>query len=588
MKRLLGYFRNYKLKAILAPLFKMLEASFELLVPLVMAAIIDNGINNNDKPYIYRMGLVLIALGIIGLVCSITAQYFSAKVAMRIGKEIRYDLFRHIESLSYTEIDDIGASTLVTRMTSDINQVQTGVNMFLRLFMRSPFIVFGATIMAFTVDTHAALVFLITLPVLILIVFGIMFVSIPLYKKVQQKLDKVTLKTRENLSGVRVIRAFNQEILEKNEFNQVTNELTKGQIFVGRINSFLNPLTYVVINLSIAALIWKGGERVEGGFIMQGSVYALVNYMSQILVELVKLANLIITETKAVACAKRISDVFETKSSQTFTSQEDIGNDLWNRQDTDADYYNKYKEAKVEFVNAGLTYKHSKEPSVEGINLTVNKGETIGIIGGTGSGKSSFVNLIPRFYDCTEGKILIDGINVNEYPKDKLLDKIGVVPQKAVLFSGTIGENIRWGKADATKEDIKLALDIAQASSFVDEKDGGIDFMLNRGAKNLSGGQKQRLTIARALVKKPEILILDDSSSALDYATDSALRMAIKEKIKDTTVFMVSQRATSIMYADKIVVLDDGKVVGLGTHDELLSSCEIYKEIYYSQNKETE
>lgn len=588
MKRLLGYFRNYKLKAILAPLFKMLEASFELLVPLVMAAIIDNGINNNDKPYIYRMGLVLIALGIIGLVCSITAQYFSAKVAMRIGKEIRYDLFRHIESLSYTEIDDIGASTLVTRMTSDINQVQTGVNMFLRLFMRSPFIVFGATIMAFTVDTHAALVFLITLPVLILIVFGIMFVSIPLYKKVQQKLDKVTLKTRENLSGVRVIRAFNQEIHEKNEFNQVTNELTKGQIFVGRINSFLNPLTYVVINLSIAALIWKGGERVEGGFIMQGSVYALVNYMSQILVELVKLANLIITETKAVACAKRISDVFETKSSQTFTSQEDIGNDLWNRQDTDADYYNKYKEAKVEFVNAGLTYKHSKEPSVEGINLTVNKGETIGIIGGTGSGKSSFVNLIPRFYDCTEGKILIDGINVNEYPKDKLLDKIGVVPQKAVLFSGTIGENIRWGKADATKEDIKLALDIAQASSFVDEKDGGIDFMLNRGAKNLSGGQKQRLTIARALVKKPEILILDDSSSALDYATDSALRMAIKEKIKDTTVFMVSQRATSIMYADKIVVLDDGKVVGLGTHDELLSSCEIYKEIYYSQNKETE
>ncbi len=555
-------------------------------MPLVMAAIIDNGINNNDKPYIYRMGLVLIALGIIGLVCSITAQFFSAKVAMRIGKEMRYDLFRHIETLSYTEIDEIGASTLVTRMTSDINQVQTGINMFLRLFMRSPFIVLGATIMAFTVDAHAALVFLITLPVLILIVFGIMFISIPLYKKVQQRLDKVTLKTRENLSGVRVIRAFNQEMYEKNEFGKVTNELTKGQIFVGRINSFLNPLTYVVINLSIAALIWKGGERVEGGFILQGSVYALVNYMSQILVELVKLANLIITETKAVACAKRINDVFETKSSQTFTSREDIGNDLWKIQHTETNVRDKDIAPKVEFVNAGLTYKHSKEPSVEGINLTVNKGETIGIIGGTGSGKSSFVNMIPRFYDCTEGKILLDGIDVKDYPKEKLIDKIGVVPQKAVLFSGTIEDNIRWGKADATREDIELALDIAQAKTFVDEKEGGVDFKLNRGAKNLSGGQKQRLTIARALVKKPEILILDDSSSALDYATDSALRMAIKEKIKDTTVFMVSQRATSIMYADKIVVLDDGKVVGLGTHDELLSSCEVYKEIYYSQNKE--
>lgn len=571
MKRLLGYFKNYKLKSVLAPLFKMLEASFELLVPLVMAAIIDKGINNNDKPYIYKMGLLLIALGIIGLVCSITAQYFSAKVAMRIGKEMRYDLFAHIETLSYTEIDEIGASTLVTRMTSDINQVQTGINMFLRLFMRSPFIVFGATIMAFTVDSHAALVFLITLPVLFVIVFGIMLISIPLYKKVQQKLDKVTLKTRENLSGVRVIRAFNQQEQEKKEFFEVTNELTKGQIFVGKINSFLNPLTYVVINLSIAALIWQGGERVEGGFILQGSVYALVNYMSQILVELVKLANLIITETKAVACAKRISDVFETKSSQVY--KESINN-------------KKSAAPKVEFVNAGLTYKHAKEPSIEGLNLTVNKGETIGIIGGTGSGKSTLVNLIPRFYDCTEGKVLIDGIDVKDYSKKALTDKIGVVPQKAVLFSGTIEDNIRWGKMDATGEDIDFALSVAQARSFVDEKEGGTGFKLNRGAKNLSGGQKQRLTIARALVKKPEILILDDSSSALDYATDSALRMAIKEKIKDTTVFMVSQRASSIMYADKIVVLDDGKVVGTGTHDELLSSCEVYKEIYNSQNRE--
>ncbi|MBQ8923203.1 MAG: ABC transporter ATP-binding protein [Lachnospiraceae bacterium] len=570
MKRLLTYFKNYKVRAILAPLFKMLEASFELFVPLVMAAIIDNGINNNDKPYIYRMGLVLIVLGIIGLACSITAQYFSAKVAMSIGRELRHDLFRHIETLSYTEIDEIGSATLVTRMTSDINQVQTGVNMFLRLFMRSPFIVFGATIMAFTVDAHAALVFLITLPILFVIVFGIMFISIPLYKKVQGKLDKVTLKTRENLSGVRVIRAFNQEKHEKNEFGEVTNELTKGQIFVGRINSFLNPLTYVVINLSIAALIWKGGERVDGGFIMQGSVYALVNYMSQILVELVKLANLIITETKAVACANRVSDVFDTKSSQIYKSENAIS---------------KSGVPKVEFINAGLTYKHAKEASVEGVNLTVTKGDTIGIIGGTGSGKSSFVNLIPRFYDCTEGQILIDGIDVKDYPKDELIEKIGVVPQKAVLFSGTIEDNIRWGKSDATKEEIELALDIAQAKSFVEEKEGGLDFVLNRGAKNLSGGQKQRLTIARALVKHPEILILDDSSSALDYATDSALRMAIRDKTEATT-FIVSQRATSIMYADKIVVLDDGKVVGLGTHDELLTSCEVYKEIYYSQNKE--
>ena len=572
MKRILYYFKNYKLKSILAPLFKMLEASFELLVPLVMAAIIDKGINKGDKPYIYKMGLLLVALGIIGLVCSITAQYFSAKVAMSIGKELRYDLFKHIETLSYTEIDEIGTSTLVTRMTSDINQVQTGINMFLRLFMRSPFIVFGATIMAFTVDARAALVFLITLPVLFVIVFGIMLISIPLYKKVQQKLDTVTLKTRENLSGVRVIRAFNQEKHEMSEFNDVTKELTRRQIFVGRINSFLNPLTYVVINLSIAALIWKGGVRVEGGFIMQGSVYALVNYMSQILIELVKLANLIIIETKTVACAKRINDVFDTKSSRIYKESFD------NTSDKNA--------PKVQFIDAGLTYKYAKEPSIEGLNLTVNKGETIGIIGGTGSGKSSLVNLIPRFYDCTEGRILIDGIDVKDYPKDELTNKIGVVPQKAVLFSGTIEDNLKWGKSDATKEEMDLALDIAQAKSFVDEKDGGVLFKLNRGAKNLSGGQKQRLTIARALVKKPEILILDDSSSALDYATDSALRMAIKEKIKDTTVFVVSQRATSIMFADKIVVLDDGKVVGLGKHEELLSSCDVYKEIYYSQNRE--
>lgn len=571
MKRLMKYFKNYKIKAVLAPLFKMLEASFELLVPLVMAAIIDNGIVNNDKPYIYKMALLMIALGIIGLVCSITAQYFSAKTAMGFGKELRYDLFRHIETLSYTEIDNIGSSTLITRMTSDVNQVQTGVNMFLRLFMRSPFIVFGATIMAFTVDVKSAKVFLITLPILIVIVFGIMLVSIPLYKKVQGKLDTVLLKTRENLSGVRVIRAFNQEGNEKEEFNEVTDALTKGQLFVGKISSFLNPLTYAVINLSIAALIWKGAGQVELGVLKQGGVYALVNYMSQILVELIKLANLIITETKAVACANRISSVFETNSTQAYKS--------------DAVCINK-NAPKVEFVNAGLTYSNAMESSVEGINLKVETGDTIGIIGGTGSGKSTFVNLIPRFYDCTEGQVLIDGVDVREYPKEQLIDKIGVVPQKAVLFTGSIEDNIRWGKADATEEEINQALDIAQARSFVAEKDGGIKFILNQGAKNLSGGQKQRLTIARALVKRPEILILDDSSSALDYATDAALRKAIKEKTDNTTVFIVSQRSSSIMYADKIVVLDDGKVVGIGTHDELLRCCEVYREICSSQNKE--
>lgn len=571
MKTLMKYFKNYKVKAILAPLFKMLEASFELLVPLVMAAIIDNGIKNNDKPYIYKMALLMIVLGIIGLVCSITAQYFSAKTAMGFGKELRYDLFRHIETLSYTEIDNIGSSTLITRMTSDVNQIQTGVNMFLRLFMRSPFIVFGATIMAFTVDVKSAKVFLITLPVLIVIVFGIMLVSIPLYKKVQGKLDTVLLKTRENLSGVRVIRAFNQEKQEKEEFYGVTDELTKGQLFVGKISSFLNPLTYAVINLSIAALIWKGAGQVDLGVLKQGEVYALVNYMSQILIELIKLANLIITETKAVACANRISSVFETNSTQAYKTEKVSAN---------------LNTPKVEFVNAGLTYSRAKESSIEGVNLTVAAGDTIGIIGGTGSGKSTFVNLIPRFYDCTEGKILIDGVDVKDYPKEQLIDKIGVVPQKAVLFTGSIEDNIKWGKADATEEEINQALDIAQAKDFVSEKEGGVKFMLNQGAKNLSGGQKQRLTIARALVKKPEILILDDSSSALDYATDANLRKAIKEKTDNTTVFIVSQRSSSIMYADKIVVLDDGKVVGIGTHDELLKDCEVYREICSSQNKE--
>ncbi|MBO5425695.1 MAG: ABC transporter ATP-binding protein [Lachnospiraceae bacterium] len=559
------------MKAILAPLFKMLEASFELLVPLVMAAIIDNGIKNNDKPYILKMAVVMVMLGLIGLACSITAQYFSAKTAMGVGKELRYDLFKHIESLSYTEIDEMGSSTLITRMTSDVNQVQTGINMFLRLFMRSPFIVFGATIMAFTVDVKSAKVFLITLPVLILIVFGIMLISIPLYKRVQDRLDRVLLQTRENLAGARVIRAFGQEENEKADFTEATTELTKWQLVVGGISTFLNPLTYAVVNLSIAMLIWKGAGQVNDSILLQGDVYALVNYMSQILVELVKLANLIIIETKAVACANRLAAVFEKKSSQEYMQTEVTAVE---------------GAPKLQFVNASLCYKDAKEASIEGINLTVNRGDTIGIIGGTGSGKSSFINLIPRFYDCTEGSLLIDGVDVKDYPKAQLRDKIGIVPQKAVLFSGTIEDNMKWGKADATEEEIDMALDIAQAKEFVEGKEGGIKFRLNQGAKNLSGGQKQRLTIARALVKKPEILILDDSSSALDYATDAKLRMAIKEKTDNMTVFIVSQRSSSIMHADKIVVLEDGKIEGIGTHDELLKTCEVYQEICSSQNKE--
>lgn len=571
MKSLMKYFKNYKIKAILAPLFKMLEASFELLVPLVMAAIIDNGIKYNDKPYIYKMAVLMIVLGVVGLICSITAQYFSAKTAMGFGKELRKDLFRHIETLSYTEIDELGSSTLITRMTSDVNQIQTGVNMFLRLFMRSPFIVFGAAIMAFTVDVKSASVFLVTLPVLIVIVFGIMFITIPLYRKVQNRLDSVLLKTRENLSGARVIRAFNQENSEKKGFYDSTETLTKVQIFVGKISSFLNPLTYAVINLSIVAIIWISSNQVELGILRQGEVYALVNYMSQILIELIKLANLIIIETKAMACANRISAVFDINSSQEY-------------KDTRVNIIKSVP--KIQFINTGLTYKNAQESSIEGVNLDVNAGDTIGIIGGTGSGKSSFVNLIPRFYDCTEGQILIDGVDVKEYPKEQLIDKVGVVPQKAVLFSGSIEDNIRWGKSDATYEDIDNALKIAQAKDFVDNKADGLKFILNQGAKNLSGGQKQRLTIARAMVKRPEILIMDDSSSALDYATDAALRMAIKEKTDNMTVFIVSQRSSSIMHSDKIVVLDDGKVMGVGTHDELLKSCDLYREICSSQNKE--
>lgn len=572
MKDLLRYFKNYKVKAILAPIFKMLEAAFELLVPLVMQKIIDYGIAEDDKAYIYKMAFVLVMLSLIGLACSITAQYFSAKTAMGFGKELRYDLFRHIETLSYSDIDEIGGSTLITRITSDVNQVQTGINMFLRLFMRSPFIVFGAMLMAFTVDVKTAMVFCVTLPVLIVIVFGIMLVSIPLYKKVQAGLDEVTLRTREGLAGVRVIRAFNQQNKEKEGFRRAAVSLTKGQLVVGRISACLNPFTYVVINLSIVYIIWKGGIQVDVGNLKQGEVYALVNYMSQILIELVKLANLIILLTKAVACGNRINSVFKTECSQVYKTEPVVSD--------------KKSAPRVEFKGVALKYKNSKENAIEDISFAVNKGETVGIIGGTGSGKTSLVNLITRFYDCTDGNVLIDGVDVNAYPREQLIDSIGIVPQRAVLFSGTIEENMRFGKKDAAKEDIEEALDIAQAKDFVEAKESGIGFMLNQGARNLSGGQRQRLTIARALVKKPQILILDDSSSALDYATDAALRIAIKEKTTDMTVFIVSQRSTSIMHADKIIVMDDGKMVGMGTHDKLLRDCEVYKEICASQNKE--
>lgn len=573
MKHLLKYLKNYKHQTILAPLFKMLEATFELFVPLVMANIIDIGIKQGNKPYIYRMGGLLLLLALIGLVCAITAQYYSAKAAMGFGKELRADLFQHIGELSYREIDKNGTATLITRMTSDVNQIQTGVNLVLRLFLRSPFIVFGAVIMAFTINVKAAMVFAVVLPLLILVVFGIMFLSIPLYKKVQERLDKVTLITRENLVGARVIRAFNREKEEVAQFDGAADRLMKTQLFVGRISAFLNPVTYVIINLGIAALIYKGAIRVYDGAITQGEVVALVNYMSQILIELVKLANLIINCTKAVACANRVDAVLSQQSSIVY--KEEVVQEIPNA-------------PRVEFRNAGLAYNGSSVNSIEGLNLSVMPGETIGVIGGTGSGKSSLVNLIPRFYDATEGDVLVDGVNVKDYQKEQLRDKIGVVPQKAVLFKGTIEENLKWGKKDATEEEMQEALSIAQAKEFVDEKEGGVKFQLNQGAKNLSGGQKQRLTIARAVIKKPEILILDDSSSALDYATDARLRKALRENTHDMTVFIVSQRSSSIRHADQIIVLEDGKVVGLGRHAELVKNCEVYREICLSQMSEEE
>ena len=570
LRALLKYLRNYKKETVLAPLFKLLEASFELFVPLVMAAIIDHGIGQADGVYVLKMGGVLIALGLIGLVCSITAQYFAAKAATGFSTELRHELFEHIQQLSYTKMDTIGTSTLITRMTSDINQVQSGVNLVLRLFLRSPFIVFGAMVMAFTVDVKAALVFVVAIPLLSLVVFGIMLITMPLYRKVQSNLDAVLGITRENLTGVRVIRAFNKEADERQRFEQQNQMLTDAQKFVGKISGLMNPVTYIIVNGALIVLIYTGALRVDAGIITQGQVVALVNYMSQILVELVKLANLIITVTKAFACGNRIQSVFEEETGMT------EGSEGW----TDP---GEADTPVVEFDHVNLRYAGAGEDSLTDISFCAMPGQTIGVIGGTGSGKSSVVNLIPRFYDATEGSVRIQGKDARDYRLEELRSHIGMVPQKAVLFQGTIAQNLRWGKENATEAELEKAIEISQAKEFVDGKEDRLNYQIEQNGKNLSGGQRQRLTIARALVRDPEILILDDSASALDFATDAKLRKAIRQMDSHPVVFIVSQRASSIQYADQILVLDDGELAGIGTHAELMGSCEIYREIYESQ-----
>lgn len=581
MKKLLVFMKNYKKETVLAPLFKMLEASFELLVPLVMAAIVDTGIKNADMPYIFKMGMLLVLLALVGLITAATAQYFSAKAAVGFAAELKHALFEHIQSMNYAEQDKTGTSTLITRMTSDINQIQSGVNLVLRLFLRSPIVVFGAMLMAFTIDFKAALVFVVTIPALSVVVFGIMLLSIPLYKKVQASLDKVLGTTRENLSGVRVIRAFAREEKEKELFEGYNDTLTDRQIFVGRISALMNPFTYIIVNVATIILIYTGAVQVDESILTQGEVIALVNYMSQILVELVKLANLIITVTKAVACGNRIQAVLEQPAGiPVYTEKEalDLAKTTGKVENLKAE-----TEYKVVFDHVNLCYPGAGADSLTDVHIAVKKGETVGIIGGTGSGKSSFVQLIPRFYDVTGGRVLVDGKDVRTLKPEALKEKVGMVPQKAVLFRGSIRDNIRWGKENATEEEIWKALKAAQAKDFVEDKEGGLDFMVAQGGKNLSGGQKQRLTIARALVKQPEILILDDSASALDYATDAALRGAIRQLDSEMTVFIVSQRTASVLHADKIIVLDDGEVAGIGTHEELLHSCSVYQEIHASQ-----
>ena len=577
MKKLLVYLRDYKKEVVFAPLFKLLEASFELIVPLVVAAIIDYGIANSDKGYIFKMCGVLVLLAIVGFVSAVTAQYFSAKAAVGFSTEVRHHLFEHIQTLSFNEMDSIGTSTLITRLTSDINQTQSGVNMVLRLFLRSPFIVFGAMIMAFTVNVKGALVFVVTIPLLSIVVFGIMALSVPRFKKVQGGLDRILGRTRENLEGARVIRAFNKEDSEVASFNEENQFLTGMQLVVGRISALMNPITFVIINVATLVVIWVGGKETFNGIITQGEVVALVNYMSQILVELVKLANLIVNVNKSIACGNRIQDIFEIKASIPNTDDKKMS-------DVKVDG----NAPMVEFSHACMRYAGSSEEALSDINFVVEKGQTIGIIGGTGSGKSTLVNMIPRFYDTSSGQVKIQGVDVKDYPIVELRDKIGMVMQKAVMFHGTIADNLRWGNENATDEELWTAVRIAQAEDVVRGKEGELDHMIEQGGRNLSGGQKQRLTIARAIVKNPDILILDDSASALDFATDAALRKALKNMQGTKTIFIVSQRTSSIRFADKIIVLDDGRIVGTGTHDELLDSCETYREIYESQFKKEE
>lgn len=576
MKRLMMYLKDYKKESILAPLFKLLEAFFELMVPLVMANIIDYGISNRNMGYIGKMGLLLLLLGVVGLASSITAQFFAAKAAVGFSTKLRQALFNHIEDLSFTDIDKAGTSTMITRMTSDVNQVQSGINMTLRLFLRSPIIVFGAMIMAFTIDVKCALIFVVAIPLLSVVVFGIILSTIPMYKKVQSKLDQVLGITRENLTGVRVIRAFHQEAKEADRFRENNEALSAMQIFVGKISACMNPVTYIIVNGAIIALIYTGAVQVNIGNLSQGEVVAIINYMNQILVELVKLANLIVTMTKALACAERVASVFDIGADAAYVGAQD--QKLADKVDKSAPF--------LDFKHVSLTYQGAGAPTLQDMNFTVNRGDTVGIIGGTGSGKTSLVNLIPGFYPATEGEILLEGRDIRTMSDEELRGRIGVVPQKAVLFKGTIRSNLQWGKPDATEEEMWKALELAQASEVVDGKPGKLDATVAQNGKNFSGGQRQRLTIARALVRNPEILILDDSASALDYATDAKLRAAIRTLEDKTTTFIVSQRASTIRHADKIIVLDDGEIAGMGTHDELLKDCTVYQEIYYSQYPE--
>lgn len=585
MKRLFYFLKDYKKESVIAPLFKMLEAIFELIVPLVVAQIIDVGIKKGDTGYIFERCLILILLAAVGLICAISAQYFAAKAAVGFATKLRSALFSHIQTLSYADLDEIGTSTLITRMTSDVNQLQSGVNMVLRLFMRSPFVVFGAMIMAFLVNAKAALIFVVTIPLLSIVVFGVMILTIPLYKKVQSALDRVLGKTRENLSGMRVIRAFNKEEQEILEFHECNEALTDIQLLVGRISALMNPVTLIIVNVATIVLIWMGAGQVYQGEITQGEVVALVNYMSQILVELVKLANLIVLITKAAACGNRVADVLDIEPTIPMNKDQMLhAAEVILKEENDMSECT----AMVEFEDVSFAYGLSSEKALSGISFQAKKGQTIGVIGGTGSGKSTLVNLIPRFYDAKNGVVRVQGKDVKEYSIEHLREKIAMVPQKAVLFQGTIAENLRWGNADASEEELWKAIELAQATDVVKAKEDGLYHMIEQGGRNLSGGQRQRLTIARALVKNPDILILDDSASALDFATDAKLRAALSMIAENRTIFIVSQRTSSIAHAHQIIVLEEGEAVGIGTHEELLAKCDVYREIYDSQFKQEE